>query len=929
MKHTTLRPGIWLVAIIASVNVPLWADGPGTGIIEGRVVDAQGDPLPGASVQLVGQQNTRDAISDAAGEFRFSLLLDGTFTVSAELDGLGSSNEVSVTLDPGERRAVDLTLRGGEAEEIQVVAEAPMINKYEPGATARIDAETAELTTFISRYYVNSLAVLPANSGSKQMDVLNSFMGGPRDGGTVNIDGVDVSQVTSNYGVFKFRMATTQVAATEVHTQGRGAEYGRTQTATINTVIKSGTNVFHGDFYYVAQNQAWVGEFRDYPDLNGPDKLINNYEASLGGPIYRDRAWFFGAHAELYDNRIRGASGNSSPDVIADPVFDWSFEGESTVAKVNFQPGDDHQLAATYVRTPGYREGGGNRTGDLFNLFGRGESAELSTASWNWGATPTVFTEFKIADSDDIRTDNCLHKKTDLSGGHQDTPDSNNFRYYDLSTRLFFNGCLVGGTSGRYTNGPRQQINAYATIFAGDNHELRIGAERHVMGLDTRNWPEKEYSGRGFGYSLPGGFATPEFVTVYAPPDGGVFERESELNTLFVQDRIDIGDKWVVTAGLRLEGQSMDNNIGQQVNDYDELAPRLSVVYDVNADGRLLIRGTAGRYLNLFNMSLTQNFDQGSNGTNTRQVFNWNPVTQAYDILNSSIVASAGREATRNLEPEYSDAYTLGVDWQFSRNWVAKASYNMSENDNIWATTIQFDENGRRVFALANWTQAEVNRLSSLHGVPPRLPLTREHDGIILELNRNFRNNWTLRANFYAGDAKGTEAAGNYIQAIGGLGADGSSDVNTRNKGNLPIANNSEFPEIFNVLAVKRWPIGKHTLTTGAHYRFRTGRLWESQRYVFVTHPGSGQRERVIEFLDPQGSKQLDTATELNLNASWIFPPINGKYEIKVGAELANALNGDAQLFVNPVSGLPTGRGGGDIAYQRPSEYRFNVAFSF
>ena len=178
------------------------------------------------------------------------------------------------------------------------------------------------------------------------------------------------------------------------------------------------------------------------------------------------------------------------------------------------------------------------------------------------------------------------------------------------------------------------------------------------MGLDNRNWPEREYNGRGFGYDLPGGFTTPETVTVYAPPDGGLFRRESELNTLFVQDRIDIGDKWVVTAGLRLEGQSMDNNIGQQVNDYDELAPRLSVVYDVNADGRLLIRGTAGRYLNLFNMSLTQNFDQGSNGTNTRQVFNWNPATQAYDVLNSSIVASAGREATRNLVPEYSDAYT-------------------------------------------------------------------------------------------------------------------------------------------------------------------------------------------------------------------------------------------------------------------------------
>ena len=929
MKITTLKSCIWGLAIIACANLPLWADGPGTGIIEGRVLDAQGGPLPGASVKLVGPQNTKDAVSDEAGEFRFSLLLDGVFTVSAELEGLGSSDEVAVTLDPGKRRAVDLTLRGGESEEIRVVAEAPMINKYEPGATARIDAETAELTTFISRHHVNSLAVLPANSGSKQQDWLNSFMGGPRDGGTVNIDGVDVSQVTGNYGVFKFRMATTQVAATEVHTQGRGAEYGRTQTATINTVVKSGTNLFHGDFFYVAQNQAWVGEFRDYPDLNGPDKIINNFETALGGPIYRNRAWFFAAHAELSDNRIRGASTNSNPDVIADPVFDWSYKGSSTVAKVNFQPGDDHQLAATYVRTPGYREGGGNRTGDLFTLNGREETAELNTALWNWAATPKIFTELKVGDSTDVRADNCLNFKTSLSGGDPSTPDSNNFRYYDLDSRLFFNGCTVGGTSGRFTDGPRQQINAYATIFAGDNHELRVGAERHVMGLDTRNWPEREYSGRGFGYGLPGGFATPETATIYAPPDGGLFRRESELNTLFIQDRIDIGDKWVLTAGLRLEGQSMNNNIGQQVNDYDELAPRLSVVYDVNADGKLLVRATAGRYLNLFNMSLTQNFDQGSNGTNTRMVFDWNPLTNDYDILGSSIVASAGREATRNLAPEYSDAYSIGVDWQFNRNWVAKAMYTVSENDNIWDTSIQFDAAGNRVFALANWTQAEVDRLSAMHGVPSRLGLTREHEGIILELNRNFRNNWTLRANLYVGEASGTEDFEDAIEAIGGLGSDGSSDVNSRNRGNRPIGNNSEFPEIFNVLAAKRWPIGEHTLTTGAHYRTRTGRLWERQRNVFVTHPLSGQRERVVEFLDPQASRQLDTATELNLNASWIFPPINGKYEIKVGAELANALNDDAQLFVNPVSGRPTGRGGGDIAYQRPSEYRFNVGLSF
>ena len=120
--------------------------------------------------------------------------------------------------------------------------------------------------------------------------------------------------------------------------------------------------------------------------------------------------------------------------------------------------------------------------------------------------------------------------------------------------------------------------------------------------------------------------------------------------------------------------------------------------------------------------------------------------------------------------------------------------YTVSENDNIWDTSIQFDAAGNRVFALANWTQAEVDRLSAMHGVPSRLGLTREHEGIILELNRNFRNNWTLRANLYMGEASGTEDFEDAIEAIGGLGSDGSSDVNSRNRGNRPIGNNSGVP---------------------------------------------------------------------------------------------------------------------------------------
>jgi len=138
----------------------LWADGPQTGTIEGRALDAQGGALPGVTVTLTGPQGTKTAITDADGMYRFAVLPPGAYEVNGALEGLGQAS-VSTQLQVGERRGIDLELRSETAEAITVTAEAPLISKFETTLTATLSSEVTEEVAFSSRSYGAAVHQLP------------------------------------------------------------------------------------------------------------------------------------------------------------------------------------------------------------------------------------------------------------------------------------------------------------------------------------------------------------------------------------------------------------------------------------------------------------------------------------------------------------------------------------------------------------------------------------------------------------------------------------------------------------------------------------------------------------------------------------------------------------------------------------------------
>lgn len=252
----------------------------------------------------------------------------------------------------------------------------------------------------------------------------------------------------------------------------------------------------------------------------------------------------------------------------------------------------------------------------------------------------------------------------------------------------------------------------------------------------------------------------------------------------------------------------------------------------------------------------------------------------------------------------------------------------------MWTVSTQWDDAGEPVFDLRTWTAGAAREIADRFGIPSPGPMFRKHTGLVLELNRRFRNNWTVRSNLAFNDTRGNvDSRTNNDVAYDGLGGlevgTLANDLTTRFRGGpLTLAANRRI--ILNVVGIKRWQIGKHSVNAGGYLNYREGQFWGREANVFMLHPVSLESLRVRSRLEPSDTNQLPDPTilnlnALNLNASWVFP-IKGAFEGQLGVEVWNATNEDAQTNVNPLNGRARSA---ITSYVIPREYRVNVGIRF
>jgi hypothetical protein len=545
-----------LLAVLAAAGLmaslmaaPALADGPETGIIRGSVKDAQGNPLPGVVVTLSGPRGSQDAVTDNSGSYRFALLVPGDYRVRAEMEGF-QPVEAGAAVSAGAQAEVALVLRLGTSEEITVTSEAPMVDKFNVTAGATVSASVGEQTAGSTRTYYGMINTLPGvTNDSENQDIQQSR---PSVNGShfadqqVFIDGVDTS--FARFGGSRVFLPTTAVTEVTMEAGGSGAEYGRKIGSTTNVIVKSGTNKFHFDAAISHQDVDWSSDYESHPELTRredfprpadflkrtaieEDNESTGIEFSIGGPLKRDKAWFFLGWSDFDSSDI-------DKTLNQDPV-DVSLNTEARIAKLNFQPGAAHQIAVSWIDTPASRNYFNPESFDYWTPTPHVVDGNLGSLNWNWSISSNFFLETKAAvqTSDENKflacggTDEavCIAAKQQDRGpdgegplrfpAPQDHPflppgalgehyPGSNYRVY-IDTNddsSWHNGWILDNGYG-LNEFPRDQANLSLTQFWGANHEIKYGIDwQQVEWLGDVQRPGL-YSGHNFDAFNPFGYS--------------------------------------------------------------------------------------------------------------------------------------------------------------------------------------------------------------------------------------------------------------------------------------------------------------------------------------------------------------------------------------------------------------------------------------
>ncbi|MFN7982119.1 MAG: carboxypeptidase regulatory-like domain-containing protein [Vicinamibacterales bacterium] len=279
-----------------------------TGAVLGTIHDSSGGVLPGASVTLHGLETGLVTVrtTDDRGAYEFPNVRTGVYAVTAELSGFSTREITGIKVDIGARQRVDIEMGvGAVAESISVTGAAPLLETDSSQRGQVITGEQTRALPLNGREY-SALALLSAgvrlsafNNGSSNTPREGSFnVNGLRS--TFNnflIDGVDNNAYgTSNQGFSNQVMQPPPDAVGEfkVVTNNSSAEYGRAAGATINVVYRSGTNSLHGAGWEFVRDTSMnaTGFFK--PPTGKPEMHRDQFGGVLGGPLARNRAFFFG-----------------------------------------------------------------------------------------------------------------------------------------------------------------------------------------------------------------------------------------------------------------------------------------------------------------------------------------------------------------------------------------------------------------------------------------------------------------------------------------------------------------------------------------------------------------------------------------------------------------------------------------------------------
>ena len=276
------------------------------GSIEGVVKDASGAVLPGVTVTATAASGAKlEAVTDAEGVFRFPSVAPTTYTVAANLTGFSPREISNVQVSLGQARRVEFSLAvAGVAETVQVTARTSGVDLTTPATGTNISRERIELIPR-GRDFTDVIGQAAGAAPESQAGGI-SVNGSSGSENRFIIDGIDTT--SPQVGTSAVPMRADFMEEVQVKSAGYAAEFGGSTGGVVNAITRSGTNRFSGSVQSEFQQRSWGGKQRpilvdsltsstfEYINPDEDDETRIDPGFSIGGPILRDRLWFFGAY---------------------------------------------------------------------------------------------------------------------------------------------------------------------------------------------------------------------------------------------------------------------------------------------------------------------------------------------------------------------------------------------------------------------------------------------------------------------------------------------------------------------------------------------------------------------------------------------------------------------------------------------------------
>ena len=767
--------GIWLLSTRTTIRM-------------GQLVDPQGGVLPGVAVTLTNIKTGRvtSAVTDGGGNYR-SDVEPGTYKVAFELSGFARQEMPEVNVLLGRTFTINATMKVGSlTEAVQVTAEsAPLVDTRSTIIAHNVTAEEIDRMPKGRSFQSIAMTAPSVNSG----DIEGGFQvnGASGSENQFTVDGVSTNSLLAGHSrqntVFEY------LQEVQVKTVGIPAEYGGALGGVISAVTKSGGNQFHGEgHYYFSGSSLSAGPVQRLVLSPVDDRTVftvqddkqddnrNEVGGSIGGPIVRDRLFFFGSISPRFNARTNDylfSSGTDPGEIKRDQTI-MSGYGKVSYAsrRMNAYFGALLTPTTSTGTLPAYGGTGpqyissSKASNELNHTRGYDQTQRSLTGNADINVSNNSFVSVKVGHFYDNYGD---------TGVPLTTP-----WYYETPCIAGSASCPAGFAGPRLTqNTPAVQIVDFdttkqtyfqadynASFSAAGYHTLKVGGGlRHNQNDVDQRFPGGRvllYWDSAVTSTVPGVGTNRGRYGYYTVDDLGTFgEAGANISHFYVQDQWSVG-RLTLNLGMRLEDEKIpayrDRDVAIQFGWGEKIAPRIGAAYDMFGDGRMKLFGSYGRYYDWTKYELAR----GTFGGDIWTTY-YRPLDDPSIINNINLNNMPGRDlwgsaqgyqdhrvpsfGTDQLDPDMKpmsqDSFSGGFEYQLASSTLLSVNYI---HNNLIRTIEDVGQliDGSEVYVYGNPGEGIVtDAFRSTATGPFNVPRTkRQYDAVQVSLNRRFSGNW-------------------------------------------------------------------------------------------------------------------------------------------------------------------------------------------